>query len=282
MIEPYEVARRLGLDADGRLQRSGDGLSDARRAHPASHKRRPTDGSTSVSDVQAVSRHLLLQNLGVTRPGPGVRSCGGRVDAEAALGHQENIQVNFHSVCASHREAAIFVYQQHGRLYPKLWVESDTMIVMIEPRTWDSCDVTDWQRTQMLSACLRSSDGLMVGRTDEVYIRDMTVPGAKRNQTQDLASMVDFDPSIRSALMIHAVDLRTTETYLTMATFDLDNEGLPFWERHETISYYERFAIPLWAAAKLSARRVEGWKMPRDEADDFCEEQGWIVTRLQK
>lgn len=189
--------------------------------------------------------------------------------------------MNIQTVCSAHREAAIYVYQQHGRLYPKMWVEAESVIVMIEPRTWEACDISDWQRTEMLANCVRSVDGGIVGRTDEVYIRDMTVPGAKRNQFDDLASMVDFDPSIRSALMIHAVDLRTTETYLTMGTFDLDNEGLPFWERHETMSYYERFAIPLWAAAKLCSRKTKT-RLSIADADSFVEEQGWVVTRLQK
>lgn len=190
--------------------------------------------------------------------------------------------MNVQTISAAHREAAIFVYQHHGRLYPKMWVESESMIVMIEPKSWEACELSDWDRTQMLAACLRSSDGRIIGRTDEVYIRDMTVPGAKRNPDQDLALMVDFDPSIRSALMIHAVDLKTTETYLTMATFDLDNGGLPFWERHESMSYYERFAIPLWATAKLTSKRVKGWTISSAEAEDVCAEKGWLTTRLQK
>lgn len=190
--------------------------------------------------------------------------------------------MNIQRVSASHREAAIFVYVNHGRLYPKMWVESESVVCMIEPLTWEACDVTDWQRAQMLSACMRSIDAVIIGRTDEVYIRDMTVPGAKRNSHDNLAEMVDFDPSIRSALMIHAVDLRTTENYFTMATFDLDNGGMPYWERHESMTYYERFAIPLWASAKIMSRMNPEWRISVEDADDICGENGWSALRLDK
>jgi hypothetical protein len=137
-------------------------------------------------------------------------------------------------IAAAHREASIFVYAQHGRMHPKLWVESESVIVLIEPTSWDACEITDWQRAQMLCAARLSIDGIVLGRCDEVYIRDMSVPGAVKGG--NLADMVDFDPSIRTALMVHAMDALTEETYLTMATFDLDNEGLPYWERHENES----------------------------------------------
>ena len=153
---------------------------------------------------------------------------------------------------------------------------------MIEPLSWQACEVTDWQRAQMLSACMRSIDATIIGRTDEVYIRDMTVPGAKRNSSDNLAEMVDFDPSIRSALMVHSLEMTSKETYFTMATFDLDNQGSPFWERHESMSYYEKFAIPLWAAAKIISRRSKDWDMTINDADDVCSENGWTALRLAK
>lgn len=282
MMEPYDIARRLGMDADGGVHRSNHDLRDARRAHPTAHPRGFANGSTSVRDVQAVSRYFQMQGLGLTRPRPSVRSCGGRVDSETTLGDTETPDMSGLRVVASaHREASIFVYQQHGRLYPKLWVESDEKIILIEPREWENCDVTDWQRAQMLSASMRVIDATLVGRCDEVYIRDLHVPG-EHIPGDNLADLVDFDPSIRSALMVHALDLRTTETYLTMATFDLDNEGLPFWERHEALSYYASFAVPLWAAAKLMRRQDPRWSLPAEEAESIIDDNGWIMTRLDK
>ena len=106
MIEPYDVARRLGLDANGRLQRGTDGLSDARRAHPAAHQRGFDPRGTSVSDVQAVSRHFQMSGVGVAGTGPGVRSRRGGTDSEATVGDET---MNIYEVSASHREAAIFV-----------------------------------------------------------------------------------------------------------------------------------------------------------------------------
>lgn len=278
MITSYDISLRIGLDGPGSLQRPNDGLLRARRAHPTSRARRSENGEGGSGDLPFLPGHIPMQELGVGRSRSGVRSRRRGSDSEATLGDETMIR----EIAGAHREASIFVYSQHGRLYPKLWVESESVIVLIEPKSWEACDLSDWQRAQLLSAARRSIDGFIVGRCDEVYIRDLNVPGAKKDGGINLAEMVDFDPSIRTALMVHAMNCLTGETYMTMATFDLDNEGLPYWERHETGSYYATFAIPLWASNKIMSRNRKNWLMSTEEADDLATEYGWTMTRLQK
>lgn len=281
MIDPYDVARRLGMDADGGMHRSTDGLSDARRSHPTSYGRGSNARGTSRRDVLDVQRYFELQGMGAKRTGPSVRPRGRRTHSEATMVNQEKQEVkDIRSISAAHLESAIFVYQRHARLHPKMWVESENQIVLIEPSSWGACDIDDWQRVEMLCACVRSMDGAIIGRTDEVYIRDATKKSG-RVMSDDLMSMVDFDPAIRSALMVHAYDMRSKETYLTMATFDLDNEGLPFWERHEMMNGYESFALPLWATAK-QLRTIPKFPLSPFEADEFVNERFWITSRLEK
>lgn len=278
MITSYDIALRTGLDGPGGLQRPDNGLRHARRTHPAFISRRSQNRKGSISDLPHMPGHIPMQEMGDERPRSGVRSRRRRVNSEAALGDETMIR----EIAGAHREASIFVYSQHGRLHPKLWVESESVIALIEPESWEACDVTDWQRAQMLAAVRRSIDGLVVGRCDEVYIRDLNIPGGKRDGGQNLAEMVDFDPSIRTALMVHAMDCLTGETYMTMATFDLDNQGSPYWERHETGSYYATFAVPLWASVKMAPRTHRGYRLPYSDADDVALENRWVVTRLQK
>lgn len=281
MIDPYDVARRLGLDADGGVHRPVDGVPDARSAHPASYGRGSSARGTSRRDVLEVQSYLAMQGLGTTGTRPGIRSRRRRIDPEATMGNQESATLmDIRQIAAAHRESAIFVYRKHGRLHPKMWVESEKQVVLIEPSSWGACDVSDWQRVEMLTACVRSMDGTIIGRTDEVYIRDAT-KRSDRVMAEDLGLMVDFDPAIRSALMVHAYDMRTKETYMTMATFDLDNEGSPFWERHEMMQGYEMFAVPLWATAK-QLRTLPRWPLSAFEADEYVNERFWITSRLDK
>lgn len=279
MIDPHDFSLRTGLDGPGGLQGPDDGLRHARRTHPAFKSRRPQNREGSVEGLPFLPGHIPMQELGDGRSRPGVRSRRRGTDSKATLGDET---VNIRFIAGAHREASIFVYTQHGRLYPKLWVESESVVVLIEPDSWEACDITDWQRAQMLCAARRSIDGIVVGRCDEVYIRDLNVPGAKQDGGQNLAEMVDFDPSIRTALMVHSMDCLTGETYMTMATFDLDNEGMPYWERHETESYYATFAVPLWASNKIMSRNRKEWLMRDSDADDVAHSNNWTMTRLQK
>lgn len=277
MITDHDIAIRTGLDEPGSLQRQDDGVQRARRAHPTSRRRRPSDGKTGFGDLPELPGHIPMPTVGDDRTRPGVRSRRRGINSSATLG---DAPMSLRDIASAHREASIFVYTQHGRMHPKLWVESESEIVLIEPLSWDKCDVTDWQRAQMICAARRSVDGVVVGRCDEVYIRDLHVPGAMKGG--NLADMVDFDPSIRTALMVHSMDCVTAGTYMTMATFDLDNEGMPYWERHETDTYYATFAVPLWASSKIMRRDRHDWLTSQEDAQDVAYEHGWMMTWLQK
>lgn len=279
MMLSYDIAIRLGLDGPGIMQGADNGLLRARRAHPAFRGRRSQNGTRRLENLPDMPGHIPMPPVGDDRPRSGVRSRRRRFDSGTTVGDET---MNVREIAAAHREASIFVYVQHGRLHPKLWVESESVIILIEPKTWEACDISDWQKAQMLASARLNIDGTIIGRCDEVYIRDMTVPGAKKGEKENLAEMVDFDPSIRSALMVHSMDCVSGETYMTMATFDLDNEGLPFWERHEAESYYATFAVPLWASTKLARRDRDHWFLPDDKADQVASDYGWMMTRLQK
>ena len=279
MITDHDIAIRTGLDEPGGLQRADDGVQRARRAHPTSRRRRSSDGETGFGDLPELSGHIPMPTVGDGGTRPGFRSRRRRFDSRSTLG---DAKVNLKDIAGAHREASIFVYTQHGRLHPKLWVESEMAIVLVEPLSWEACDITDWQRAQMICAARRSIDGLFVGRCDEVYIRDLHVPGAIRDGGMNLADMVDFDPSIRTALMVHGMDCLTGDTYMTMATFDLDNEGMPYWERHDAETYYATFAVPLWASSKIMRRNRKEWLTSQSDADDVARENGWMMTWLQK
>lgn len=277
MITDHDIAIRTGLDEPGGLQRQDDGVQRARRAHPTSRRRRSEDGTRSLSDLPEVSGHIPMPTVGDGRPRSGFRSRRWGIDSGSTVG---DATMKLRDIVGAHREALIVVYQQHGRLNPKLWAESESMIVLIQPMSWDVCDITEWQRAQMISAARRSIDATMVGRCDEVYIRDQSVPGALSGT--NLAEIVDFDPSIRTALMVHGMNCLTGDTLMTMATFDLDETGMPFWERHEAESYYATFAVPLWASVKMMSRSHHDWFMSENDADDVARMNGWIMTWIQK
>lgn len=274
----YESDRTArGMGSSGGVRRDPNVVRDNRRASWQNHPSRHGDGTGSVDGVSPLPRHFSVPKLGVDFPGPGVRSRRGWDDTGATVGGQT---MNVHQIAGFHREACISVYKQHGRINPRLWVESDDWFAIIDPTTWEAIEISDWDRTVMLLATLRAIDGRIVGRCDEMLFRyGWNIGNPKREGSYE--QMRETDPSIRSALVVHALDVSTTESYMTMASVDLDAEGFPFWERHDG-----QYSIPmmtsLWGVGRMLKEARKKKVLSLEQAEKQCDDFGWLVTFLNK
>jgi len=252
-------------------------VRDSRSASWKNHPSGRGNGEGSGDNVSPLSRHFSVPKLGDDITGPGVRSCGGRDDTGATLGGEK---VNVHQIAGFHRESCISVYRQHGRINPRLWVESDDWFAIIDPTVIEALDVSDWDRTQMLMSAVRAVEGHVVGRCDEMLFRyGWNIGHPNANEPYEM--LRETDPSIRSALVVHALDCRTTESYMTLATVDLDVEGMPFWERHDG-----QYSIPmmtsLWGVGRMLKEARKKETIPFGESERLCSDHGWLVTFLNK
>ncbi len=266
-----------GMGPSGGMRRSEDVVRDDRSALWKNHPSGRGDGTGSTNDVSPLPRHFSVPKLGDDFSRSGVRSRRRRDDTGTEMGGET---MNVHQVAGYHREACVTVYKQHGRINPRLWCESREWFAIIDPVSWDSLRLTDWQRTIMLTATVKAIDGHMVGRCDEMLFRYGFAPEIA-DMSVSYEEMRDYDPSIRSGLVVHALDCKTTESYMTMATFDLDSEGLPFWEQHDG-QYHIPSMTPLWATGRLLKEARKRKPVPFEEAEEVCSDNGWLVTFLNK
>ena len=267
------TARRMGFT--GGVRWSDDVVRDNRSASWENHPSRRGDGETGVSDVSPLPRHFSVPKLGDDKPRPRFRSRRRRDDTSTTMGGET---VNVHQISNYHREACVQVFMQYGKINPRLWCESDDWFAIIDPMSWESLSVSDWGRTTMLLASVRAIDGHIVGRCDEMLFRYGSDPVNHGVPYEDLR---DVDPSIRTALTVHALDCRTTESYMTLAAMDLDAEGMPFWERHDG-NYNIQLMVPLWGVGRMLKEARRKRRVAFEEAEQLCSDNGWLVTFLNK
>lgn len=273
-------------ESDGTSGRMGDGgslrwtknvLRDGWRTSWENHPSRRGNGKGGVEDLSPLPRHFSVPGVGDDESRSGVRSCGWWDDTEPAVGGQT---MNVHQIAGFHREACISVYQKHGRINQRLWAESSDWFAIIDPTTWEAMTVSDFDRATMLNSTARAIDGHIIGRCDEMLFRYGWNVGFE-TPAQSFEELREFDPSIRSAVVVHALDCRTTESHMTMASFDLDNEGMPFWERRDW-QYSVPMMVPLWQAGRMMKEARRRRKVAFEEAEDMCSASGWLVTFLNK
>lgn len=273
--ERDDAARRMGFA--GGMFRADDVLRDRRRASEQDHPSRRTNGTGGVENMSPLPRHLSVPTVGDDKSRPGVRSRRRRDDTVAA---QDGQEMNVHQIAGFHREACIETYKKHGRINSRLWCESHDWFAIIDPTVWEALDIKDWDRTEMLLASVQAIGGHIVGRCDEMLFRfGWNIGNPKREES--LEELRDIDPSIRSALVVHALDGRTTESYMTLATVDLDEDGLPYWERHEG-QYSIPMMVSLWGVARELREARKEPPVAFEDAERVCAKHGWLVTFLNK
>lgn len=119
----------------------------------------------------------------------------------------------------------ISVYDVCGHLTPKLWVSGGRSSAA-EPVSGIGLKITEHDRARLLAAMRDASEAHVIGRADEVWVRmeDSAVP-----LSGSLAEIADIDPSIRTGLLVCALDCRTEAVAAAVAVQKLSDDGEVGW-----------------------------------------------------
>lgn len=127
---------------------------------------------------------------------------------------------------ADHLMRVITVYEACGALTPKLWV-SGPRSSAAEPFTGDGLTISEQDRARLLASMRDAYGAHVVGRADEVWLR--MADGPEPVPGKSLESLADVDPTIRTGLLVCALDCRTLRTGAAVALQHLADDGAVSW-----------------------------------------------------
>lgn len=132
---------------------------------------------------------------------------------------------------AVHLDAAIHAYELLGFVAPVLWAVGPGGSLTASPVTVEALEQSGQPvAATVLGSLAIATRATAIGRVDEAWVRvapeddplDEMRPGV-------LAERADTDPRVRTAIICHALDLRSRRQVLGMAVAGLDDEGSPTW-----------------------------------------------------
>lgn len=127
-----------------------------------------------------------------------------------------------------HRAAAVQTWTKHGNLICKLWTESDECRVMAEPATPAARASDEDTKALLLYLMASASHATCLGRVDEAWMREND---GTPLPDDGLEALADLDPSVKTGLVVAALDVSTGELILGvgLAILDLNDAGQPVW-----------------------------------------------------
>lgn len=161
---------------------------------------------------------------------------------------------------------ARFVFEHCGHLTPKMWV-AGRPIRFAEPASSEATAATDYQRARLLCAMRHESDGSIIGRTDEVWVR---IGDDLPALTGALSTHVDTDPSISTGLLITALDVKHETACGVVTRQALMDDGSPVWQMAPVPSdILERYLAVLFLADTMTCASTPSI---------FADEMGWSLA----
>lgn len=131
--------------------------------------------------------------------------------------------------CEAALRQAEVIYGRVGQVLPCMWAIGLRRSVYAVPNTPKAMD----HRPQLLvgvHAVLASEvDAHWIGSTHEVWSQEREA-GSEIPARGDLERMSATDPSVRTSIVVHVLDVKTAEVSFGMSRLGLDRLGRPTWD----------------------------------------------------
>lgn len=114
----------------------------------------------------------------------------------------------------------------HGGIYASMFAMSDGVMLAAELRKEDTSPIP---AAGVLAAMALHAEADTIAIVAEAWLRhhdpgdDIPVPG-------ELAARAETDPDVKTAIIVHGMDVASGDRLTAVATAFLDDEGQPDWE----------------------------------------------------
>lgn len=168
-----------------------------------------------------------------------------------------------------HMRAGIAAWETSGELAPFLWARGKRTISATPFRADADMDIAD-----LLVMLGRVVDARIIGRTAEAWVGPHDV-----NRRGTLAELADADPTIRTAVLVHAADVRSGEQVMMVAMAGLDDDGEPNWSMSEITSLRPDLSCEVGEAAYRLNESTGGGDLS-ELAERVLHANGWTSIIL--
>jgi hypothetical protein len=188
-------------------------------------------------------------------------------------------------ICLGLLEEAVNMYERDGALMTTSFAVGHARSAFTQPMTEHGCEIDDETRIRLQAMLASSVGAVYIGRIDESFIGIFPAESAPLSKGQ-LEQLAKTDASIRTAIVVQAVDTRNQDSLVYIATLGVDDNGEAEWEQgqfqdiggplvddaRKAIEIASHFIIPLTDIQLREELFALGWQMV--DSDDIGNEYG--------
>ena len=172
-------------------------------------------------------------------------------------------------------DEAVRMWERDGALMTTAFAIGHSRSLFAQPLTEAGCEIGDDTRVRLQALLGASAGAVFIGRIDESYIKYQEAD-APELEKGELARLADTDPSIKTALVVHTIDVASGQSYTSMAILGVDDEGEREWEFESYDNPQGTYVID--ASKSLLLMDIMTTPMTDAQLRDELDSLGWTMA----
>ena len=178
-------------------------------------------------------------------------------------------------VCEGLLDEACMMWERDGGVLTTSFAIGHSRAIFVQPASEEACKISSQTRVRIQALIAANAGAIYIGRIDESLITERPLDSPPLNRG-DLEKMAKNDPSIKTAIVVHATDIRSGDSLVHIATCSIDDDGTLQWEH----GIFNDAEGELVAEAEQSSALAAVLNIPLTDAElrEELGQLGWAVA----
>lgn len=192
---------------------------------------------------------------------------------------------SLHEVCEGLLEEAVYMHGRDGAVMTTSFALGHSRSAFAQPTTEEGCTIDNETRVRIHAMLASTVGAVFIGRIDETYLAERPIHEEPLLKN-DLERMAAVDPTIKTAVVVQAMDIKTEQSLIAVGVQLIEDTGDTRWELnmydtiegqiiedcYKTIALAQIITIPLTDAELRDELNELGWTVA--DSDDLARDAG--------
>lgn len=154
-------------------------------------------------------------------------------------------------ICFGLLDEAVYVWERDGGVITTSFVLGHARSMFTSPTTSEAFEIDDATRIRIHALLASLVGATVIGRIDESYKTELP-PHSPRLLKGELEELAKTDPNVKTAIVVQAMDTRTGDSLVCLATLKIGDDGEADWDFESYDNPEGNTSVMFYETAKLA------------------------------
>lgn len=195
------------------------------------------------------------------------------------------MNLSIHEICEDLIEDSVYLWEQEGALLPTIFALGYSRSLFAQPMNQKGFTIDNATKVRLHALMAANVGSVYIGRIDETFYAERLVTEAPLNP-KELEQLAKHDPTIRTAIMVQAMDMKAEKAVIHLAVASVNDDGETNWELIDyeqpvglsvdegraVVAFTQLLTQPITDAELVDELYEHGWSLA--DSDNLAKYQG--------